>query len=310
MRIGVLGAGSIGTLFGSLLFESGNDVVLYNRNQAIVSAVRKRGVRLVQPDGRTVRSKTPIEVPPRTLRGYDLVIVTVKAYDSQTIAGKYSGTIGKDCSILTIQNGLGNFEALSRGLGAGKVLAGSTSEAALTLEPGVIAHTGRGKTWVGEFDGRESGRVEEIVKEIRGIGLSVELTGNIRGVLWGKAIVNSAINPVTALTRLRNGEVRRVKGLLSLMERTIGEGESVARAENVKLQPLSPLLSMNRILRATAENRSSMLQDVELGRRTEIEQLNGVIVKTARRAGVLAPTSEILLGLVRALQSSYLRAGS
>ncbi len=305
MRIGVLGAGSIGILFGTLFYQSGNDVILYNQNRTIVSSVRKHGVRLTETDGRKFRVKIPVDFPPRTLRDHDLVLVTVKAYDTIDVARRYSGSIG-DTTILTLQNGLGNYEILSKYLGKTSVLVGSTSEAALTTVPGMVAHTGTGSTWIGEYDGRNSKRANEIVKAITETGLSVEGTRNIRGVLWSKAIVNSAINPVSALTRLSNGQVGSTSGLRSVMYSVITEGVRVSSAERVRLHPSSPRETMRSILRATAKNKSSMLQDVEHNRQTEIEQLNGMILRTAKKHGIRAPTTELLFQLVKALESSYM----
>ena len=305
MRIGVLGAGSIGTLFGSLLYTSGHHVTLYNRNRTTVKSIRQRGVRLVGTEGRRVL-RIQADSPPRTLREFDLVLVTVKAYDTSAIARKYAGRLGTETSVLTLQNGLGNYEILARRLGS-RVLVGSTSEAALTVKPGVIAHTGHGRTWIGEYDGSASDRSKRIVKAIRETGLAVSATDNILGVLWSKAIINSAINPVTALTRLSNGEIEQANGLGLLMESIVDEGVKVSRALQVMLQPSSPRKEMHRILRATAQNRSSMLQDVDRRARTEIEQLNGAIVKTARMHGIDARYNRLILGMVRALESSYLK---
>src|SRR3989454_10344640 len=145
LRIAVLGAGSIGILFGTLLHESGNEVTLYNRNSEIVNAVRRNGAR-VREGRRIIQARIPIETPPRNLRGHDIVLVTVKAYDTLDVARKYRGSLDSGTVIFSLQNGLGNYEALARHLGKGSVIVGSTTEAALMVRPGLIVHTGHGQS--------------------------------------------------------------------------------------------------------------------------------------------------------------------
>ena len=304
MRIGVLGAGSIGILFGTLLHESGNEVTLYNRNREIVNAVRRNGAR-VQEGRRTIRARIPIETPPRNLRGHDIVLVTVKAYDTLDVARKYRGSVDPGTTVLSLQNGLGNYETLARYLGKRSVIVGSTTEAALMEKPGLVVHTGHGQTWLGEYDGRKSARSDRIGQVLRKAGLPARPTQNIRGILWKKAIMNSAINPLTALTRLTNGELGRSKYLRTIMADVIREGSSVAHSEGVGLPARTLMGFTTRILHTTAQNRSSMLQDIESRRRTEIEQLNGILVEYGRKHQVQTLVNSILLHLIRALEESY-----
>src|SRR2546426_7699486 len=153
LRIAVLGAGSIGILFGTLLHESGNEVTLYNRNSEIVNAVRRNGAR-VREGRRIIQARIPIETPPRNLRGHDIVLVTVKAYDTLDVARKYRGAVDPRTIVLSLQNGLGNYETLAHNLGKRSVIVGSTTEAAFMAKLGLVVHTGHGQTWLGEYDGR------------------------------------------------------------------------------------------------------------------------------------------------------------
>ena len=304
MRIAVLGAGSIGILFGTLLHESGNEVTLYNRNRNIVKAVRRNGAR-VQEGRRIIQARIPIETPPRNLRGHDIVLVTVKAYDTLDVARKYRGSVDSGTTVLSLQNGLGNYETLARYLGKRSVIVGSTTEAALMEKPGLVVHTGHGQTWLGEYDGRKSARSDRIGQVLRKARLPARPTRDIRGIVWKKAIVNSAINPLTALTRSTNGELGHSKYLRTIMGDIIREGSSVADAEGVGLGARTLMGFTTRILHTTAQNRSSMLQDIESRRRTEIEQLNGILVEYGRKHQVQTPVNSILLHLVRALEESY-----
>lgn len=305
MRIAVLGAGSIGILFGTLLHESGNEVTLYNRNRNIVRTVRRNGAR-VQEGLRIIQATIPIEAPPRNLREKDIVIVTVKAYDTPDVARKYRGRIDPGTIVLSLQNGLGNYETLAGHLGKTSVIVGSTTEAALMAKPGLVVHTGHGQTWLGEYDGRESDRCNQIGQVLRKAGLPATPTRDIRGIIWKKAIVNSAINPLSALTRWTNGELGQSEDLRTIMREVIYEGSRIGAAEGVVLDARRLMGFATRILHATAQNRSSMLQDIESRRRTEIEQLNGILVKSGRKHWVQTPFNSILVHLVKALEESYL----
>src|SRR2546427_2340422 len=234
LRIAVVGAGSIGILFGTLLHESGNEVTLYNRNQNIVRAVRRNSA-IVQEGRRVIRATIPIGARPRDLRGEDVGLVTVKAYDTLDLARKYRGRVDPGTIVLSLQNGLGNYETLARHLGKTSVIVGSTTEAALMAKPGLVLHTGHGQTWLGEYDGRESDRCNQIGQVLRKAGLPARSIRNIRSVVWRKAIVNSAINPLSALTHLTNGELGHSKDLLSVMGEAIREGCTVAEAEGLDL---------------------------------------------------------------------------
>ena len=304
MRIAVLGAGSIGILFGTLLHESGNEVTLYNRNQNIVRAVRRNGAR-VQEGRRVIRATIPIGAPPRNLRGQDVVLVTVKAYDTLDVARKYRGRVDPGTIVLSLQNGLGNYETLARYLGKTSVIVGSTTEAALMAKPGLVVHTGHGQTWLGEYDGRESERCNQIGQILSKAGLPARSTRDIRVIIWKKAIVNSAINPLSALTRLRNGELGQSEDLRTIMREAIEEGSRIGAAEGIVLDASRLIGFATRILHATAQNRSSMLQDIESRRRTEIGQLNAILVEYGRKHHVETPVNSILLRLVRALEESY-----
>lgn len=305
MRIAVLGAGSIGILFGTLLRESGHEVTLYNRNRNIVKAVRRNGARV--QEGRRIHQQTiPIEAPPRSLRRHDIVLVTVKAYDTPDVARKYRGRVDPGTIVLSLQNGLGNYEILSHYLGKRKVIVGSTTEAALMERLGIVVHTGHGKTWLGEYDGTDSTRCDQIGRLLRKSGLPAKTTGNIRDVLWTKAIVNSAINPLSALTRLQNGQLGHSEALRTVIKEIIREGAAVARAEGLRLDSRQLMRFTSRVVRATAKNRSSMLQDVESRKRTEIEQLSGMIVRYGERHRIETPLNRIVLHLVKSLEGSYL----
>ena len=309
MRIAIIGAGAIGSLFGARLKNSGNEVLLVDRDSRTVSEIRSRGVRLRLLDGKTSRVHVPIKQAPASLRDFEQILFAVKAYSTEEAARQYRTLVEPEATIVTLQNGLGNLEALARCFGKGRVVAGSTTEASLLLGPGWVAHAGGGRTVVGELNGTRSKRCLDIVGMFREAGFETVLTRNVMGVVWAKVIVNSAINPVSALTRLPNGQLAGEEVLKDLMLRTLNEGVETSRAERVKLEPEGVALLLFRILRATAQNQSSMLQDVLNERRTEIRQLNGAIVEKGRQHRVSTPYNELLTSLILGLERSRVKEG-
>jgi 2-dehydropantoate 2-reductase len=303
LKVGVVGAGAMGCLFASKLFQAGNSVLLVDHDSETVSTIQRNGIR-IKEGKRTRRVRVPAGKAPGDFRDFDLILVMVKAYNTTVVARELRSRVGERSAVVTLQNGLGNVEVLSRWLGK-RVLAGSTTEASLRLGSGSIEHTGKGLTLVGELDGKRSKRVSSLVRMFKIAGFQSLAASHVRNVVWSKAVLNSAINPVSALTRLRNGRLDRVKGGKELMIAVLEEGVRVAAAEGVTLDIayLSRLLS--KVLRSTAENRSSMLQDVLNGRNTEVRELNGWIVKLGHEHRIGTPFNELLLTLVSGLEKSH-----
>lgn len=302
MRLAIVGAGAIGCLFAARLKLANNDVTLIHRDRSVVRAIRKHGISLKEITDRTRVVHVPVRKGPVTVPGLDVFIVTVKAYDTKSVATSYRERIDTDTTVLSLQNGLGNVELL-RSHFKRPALAGSTTEGALSLGPGKIMHTGKGSTIIGDPKGDPSEIGGMLKRAFDGAGLPTTIHSNIQGVIWTKAIVNAAINPLTALTRMSNGELSKSHAIVKLGSEVIAEGVSVSRAEHVRLVG-NPLNLWRKILTSTMANKSSMLQDIERGKMTEIGQLNGAIVSRAKKAGVRVPTNEILMKLIRGLETS------
>jgi 2-dehydropantoate 2-reductase len=303
LRIAVVGAGAIGCLFGSRLHKAGQSVLLIHHRKSVAASIEKKGVRIREPSGKVVR----VHIPARTRLSIhdkpDLVLITVKAYDTERVAALLRKSVMRNVPVLSLQNGLGNVETLERRLGSGSIIAGTTTEGALTAAPGRVVHTGVGTTWVGELNGNRSERCLAVGRTFRRAGFSTAFSNNINGVLWAKAIVNSAINPVTAIIRVRNGDLLKTRGLREIASRVVDEGSAVAQAEGILLKP-SPRSLFANVLARTPSNKSSMLQDIEAGRKTEIRQLNGSISRLGSKVGVSTPFNDLLTKLVVALERS------
>jgi 2-dehydropantoate 2-reductase len=302
LRFGIVGAGAIGCLFGARLRLAGHDVMLIHRDLSVVRSIQKNGVRLEESDGELKRVRVRVLKGPTQLTGPEVLIIAVKAYDTRAMAASYRGMVPPETTILSLQNGLGNVETLQSTL-KNDLLAGSTTEGCLSLGPGSVMHTGKGLTIIGDPRGYNADICDRIKIAFENAGFQTMTSSNIRGVLWTKAIVNAAINPLSSLTRLPNGALAKNAEIQEIARRTIEEGISVSRAAHIRLVG-DPRKLWQRILLSTRANKSSMLQDIERGQTTEIKQLNGAIVSYGEKARIKTPVNSILTRLVQALEES------
>lgn len=289
MEIVVFGAGSLGSLIGGLLARE-HDVTLVGRDPH---------VRTVREEGLTVTGAYEFRVhPDATTDGTglvaDLVIVTVKSFDTAEAAQELA--TGSFEAVLSLQNGLENERVLAERLG--RVLAGTVTYGARLREPGLVACTGEGEIALGPPEGGESPPTERIAAAFRAADVKATAVEDVSRRLWLKLAINAGINPVTALARVRNGALVDGPGRETARAATL-EAARVARAEDVGLTDREALSALDSVIDATGENRSSMLQDVEAGRRTEVDAINGAVVRFAADSAIDAPTNRHLLWLVR-----------
>ncbi len=303
MRIAIVGAGAIGCLFGLRLKSSGQSVLLIHHDERTVATISRRGVTVQSPSGEKLTER--IEIKPGLSKGeeLDLVLLTVKAYDTRSTGQQLARSLKGNVPVVSLQNGLGNIEALWQYLPKRAILAATTTEAALRVRRGEIIHTGKGLTWIGELDGTLSRRVHNIATIFGRAGFNTLATRNVQGVIWSKAIVNSAINPITALTGVTNNKVGTVSPLRESALRLISEGIHVANAAGVSPIP-SPRTLLSRVLASSRNNRSSMLRDLETGKKTEIRNLNGEIARLGKRLRVETPYNSLLAELILGVEES------
>ena len=301
MRIAVVGAGAMGSLFGGLLAEAGEDVVLVDIWEEHVRAINERGLHIKGVSGdRVVRVRATTKHA--EVGVVDLVLIQVKSYATEKAIRDALPMIGERTVVLTLQNGLGNVEKIAAVVGRERVLAGTTAHGATVLGPGEIYHAGRGPTVIGEVDGRITDRVKAIAATFNRAGIETEITDNIMGAIWTKMLANVAINALTAITGLYNGELLELEETKAVMLKAVDEAVAVAKAMGIKLLVEDPHEFVLGIARATATNKSSMLQDVERGRRTEIDAINGMIVHYGRELGIPTPVNEVLVAAVKGIE--------
>jgi len=291
MDILVFGAGSLGSLLGGLLARA-HDVTLVGR-EPHVTAVRSDGLRITGVEALDV---APAATTDATGASADLALVTVKAYDTEVAARTLAtGDYGAVCSL---QNGMGNEETLAGAVDA-PVLAGTATYGARLVDPGHVEWTGRGTITLGAWRPADDVvTAERIAEAFRAAGLDAEATPDVRRRLWEKLAVNAAINPVTALAGVENGALT-TDPLADLARTAAVETAKVARADGTDLGEETATAAVATVARETARNRSSMLQDVTRGRRTEIDAINGYVVGRAAATGESVPVNRTLAALIR-----------
>jgi 2-dehydropantoate 2-reductase len=305
MRIAVIGAGAMGSVFGARLQSPGVALVLFDINEAHIQAIRARGLALGDADGeRRVTIDATADIAEVT--DADLALVLVDCNATTEIAPLLPGVLTKDGIALTLQNGIGNVEALAAVLGPQRVVAGSTFNSAAFIAPGHVRHTNVGPTVIGMPEGPPTERVRALAAQLSAAGFPTVASDNAMGHVWSKFVLNCAINPVSALTGLRGGEIVRHPPTARLLEHLLDEVLAVAAAKGIRL-PDADLRS--HVLDHAFEryNRPSMLQHVESGRRTEIEALNGALVREASALGIAVPYNEAIWAAVSGIDARHAR---
>ena len=229
MRVAVLGAGAMGSIFGAALARAGAEIVFYDRRADVVDAIRRDGLRLSGVLGNSTL-RAPATAEAGELGQADVALVLVDSTATAEVAAVAEACLSPGGFALTLQNGIGNLEALSEVLGRERVLAGSTYNRGAGTGPGRAAHTNLGLTVIGELDGSISERALGIAAMFEAAGLPLEVVDNVEGQVWSKFVHNCAINPVSALTGLRAGEIARTGPAAALLDRVLDEVLAVVAA--------------------------------------------------------------------------------
>ena len=296
----ITGTGALACYFAARLAPYAQVTMLGTWPQGL-AALNENGVRLVTADGEECNYKVRATNDPSDCQGHSCALVLVKSWQTERAARQLAACLCDDGVALTLQNGLGNREILAEALGESRTAQGVTTTGATLLGPGYVREGGKGPILVAAQP-----RLEPFIKLLIESGFDVEAKDDLEGVIWGKLIVNAAINPLTAILGVPNGILLERPHARELMGAIAGEAAGVAQALGVALPYDDPAAEVERVARQTAQNRSSMLQDVTRGAPTEIEAINGAIVRSAREANVDVPIIETLWHLIHAMDSGKL----
>ena len=296
MSLLVVGTGALACLFAARLASIGLPVTMLGSWPEGMAALRQHGVRLLDLNGSTHSYDVEVLDAGSCRGSFSKALVLVKSWQTAHVARQLEGCLDRSGIVLTLQNGFGNVETLQAVLGSARVALGVTTTGAKVLEPGYVQHTGEGKVSLGS-NKNIAGFGELLQKS----GFQVEMIADPQSLLWGKLVINAAINPLTALLRVPNGELLARPSARELMQEAATEAALVAAAKGIKLPYDDPEDAVEAVAKNTASNMSSMLQDVLRGTPTEIDAINGAIIHESEKVGLLAPVNRILWRLVRGL---------
>jgi 2-dehydropantoate 2-reductase len=300
MRIGIIGAGALGTLFGHRLARD-NDVTLLDIRPEVVAAVRAAGLQLA---GEGAPADVGISSVARDLFASQILFLFVRATHTLRALRPFVGNLDPSCVIVSLQTGISSEDAVKASLGGNIALVvGATTESALETAPGCATPIGTGTTIVGPA-GASPDVCARVARLLADAGFAVSVAYDIRPHLWGKLIANAAINPVATLLDRPNGIVLSDPNAGEIARSLAQEAAAVASGMRIALPFNDPWSYVRSIVEQTAGLRNTMLVDLEAGKKTEIDHINGAVVAAGRRAAVPTPYNETMFRLIRAREAA------
>ena len=295
LKAAVMGAGAVGCYFGGMLARAGHDVTLIARPQH-VQAIQTHGLRM---ETKTFDEQVHLQASsdPAAVQGADLILFCVKSTDTETAGTQIKPHLGRDTLVLCLQNGVDNADRLRTVLPPRQVAAAVVYVGTEMAGPGHVRHHGRGELVI-----EPSGTSPAVALALAAAGVPTEISDNVRGALWLKLVLNCAYNAVSAIAQLPYGKAVAGEGVKDVMRDVVAECLAVARAEGVTV-PGDVDAAIRKIVETMPGQFSSTAQDLARGKRSEIDYLNGLVVRRGEALGVATPANRVLWALVRLIES-------
>jgi len=304
MKIVIVGPGAMGCLFGAFLSKSKEEIWLLDTNKERAAKINENGISLEGVSG-SWQAKVKTTANPGDIGVADLILICVKSFNTKQAIEQITPLLGKITKILTLQNGMGNIEVIAELTAEDRVIGGVTNEGATLIDIGKVHHAGRGQTIIGMIDGKTPVEMRGIREIFNKVGFDTRMSRDIKSLIWSKLIINVGINALTAITRLPNGKLTEFEGTKRILRDAVTEAARIAKRKRIKLIYDDPLAKVEAVCEGTSANLSSMLQDVLKKKHTEIDFINGVIVRLGQELGIDVPTNKFLVDLVKTIESSY-----
>jgi 2-dehydropantoate 2-reductase len=303
IKVTVLGSGAMGSFYGTMFQDAGCDVMLLDIWKEHIDRLNEVGLELTGPDGKTrIVSVSATSVETEGVRTADLVIVFVDTNALEDVLPRIESLLAPDGVVLTLQNGVGNLEKLSDALGSERVIAGTSMNSCELSGPGKVRHVIHGETTIGEIGGKEiSERTHQIGNFLSKVDDKIDLVADIVPHVWSKLIINCAINPLCALTGLLPGELQEHADTRKLQQDIVAEIVALCDRKGIHLPEADPIAEVWRKSRGSA-NKPSMVQHLERDRQTEINALNGAVVRMALEVDLTVPTNATVTNLIKGLE--------
>lgn len=307
MKVVVVGgAGAMGGVWASRLDMAGCDVAILDVATDAIDVINRDGLTIERPDGTSVH-RLPATDNAGEIGACDVVIFFTKAHHTRAAAALAAPVVGPDTTVVTLQNGWGNADLLAEFFDPARLQMGVTYLGATLRAPGRIAFTlTEGPTYLGPYlPGAPLDRARAIGEAMSAGGIPTTVTPDVATEIWKKLILNSAALPVSALTRLPSGVMGETEPVLRICDALTAEAAAVAQAKGLSIEAAERAEFLRNLFKRAGAGKTSMLQDVEARRKTEVEVINGAIVREADALGLDVPLHRAMLALIQALESSW-----
>lgn len=302
MKVAVVGAGAMGAIFGARFAQGGHETVLVDVARQLVDVYNRDGVRIVRDQNETT-THIPATTEPEAVGEVDLVVFFTKCYHTASAAELARPLVGAETVVASLQNGWGNGDVLAETYPVGQLVVGVTYHSGTVIQPGQVAHPGIGPTAIGAFADAGPAAVERLALALRDGGLDVEKVDPIRPEIWKKLILNAATLPTAALTGMNAGTLTAHQEMHELVSEVAREAVGVARELGYDIDTQERVDAIHALLNRAGPTKASMLQDFEAGRRTEIDVINGAVVRAADATNCPAPLNRAFVALVKGWES-------
>lgn len=304
MKIAIIGAGAMGSLYGGGLSASGNEVYLVDLWKDHVDMINDKGLTIME--GKTGTVARPVAVTEsKNIGTVDLAIIFVKSIHTEIAVKNNKCVLGENTFVLSLQNGYGNIEKIARFVKEENIIAGTTAHGATMVGPGCIEHAGIGDTHIGLVKNSNLERLEEVRNILEKAGFRTCISENVMELIWAKILINVGINALTAILQIRNGQLLEYEESVEMMNLAVTEAVGVANASGMSFDAEKTIEIVAGVASKTARNKSSMLQDRLNGRKTEIDTINGAIVSVGSKHGIETPVNVMLTNLIKIIEKTY-----
>ncbi|NFK77169.1 2-dehydropantoate 2-reductase [Clostridium botulinum] len=301
MKIAIVGSGAMGSLYGAYLHKSGEEVYLINKWKEHINTINEVGL-VIEEGDKKLKFYPKAVTNSKDIGIVDLAIVFVKSTKTEEAILENKNIIGENTYVLTLQNGYGNGEKIEKYINKNRIIVGTTGEGCTTIKPGYIKHAGSGDTYIGMFSGKEDNILKRLENILNNSGFNAHICKDPRELIWDKLIINIGINAITAILGIKNGEILKEMATKKIMKDAVIEAVKVANVKGLSFNEEEMIKKVENVALKTAENKSSMLQDVINNKKTEIENINGAIVKEGSKFNIKTPVNETLTNLIISLE--------
>lgn len=305
MKLTVVGAGAMGGALAAEASAAGHEVHVLDVSRRVIDAINERGL-VVNKRGDRLEQRVKATITAADIGVSDVVVIFVKAQHTAAAAQSLGPLLAAQTTVVSLQNGWGNADVLAANADPGRLVFGVTYNSCSLIGPAEIAHTGIGETIVGPYDGTDLTRASQVADLLTDAGWAGRVADDVRTEIWNKLVLNAATLPTAALTGLAAGQLILGDEMRQLVDSAAAEACAVAKSLGLAVDPAELIERIHAVLASAGSGKASMLQDVEARRKTEVEVINGAVVRAAEQNGIDVPANRALVALIHGLERSWM----